>query len=85
MAKIEIYTTTTCPYCRAAKELLGEKGAAYDEISLTHQPDQRDTMIARADGGYTVPQIFIDGTHIGGCDELYALDAQGSLDPLLAG
>jgi glutaredoxin 3 len=82
--KIEIYTTTICPFCHAAKKLLGEKGADFSEISLSKEPHLRDAMMARAGGSHTVPQIFIDGTHIGGCDDLYALDAKGGLDPLLA-
>jgi len=81
--KIEIYTTPICPYCHAAKDLLQNKGVAFDEINLNQQPQLRDTMVARAQGGTTVPQIFIDGTHIGGCDDIYALDAKGALDPLL--
>lgn len=85
MAKIEIYTTIICPYCHAAKDLLQQKGADFTEISLNKQPQERSTMVARANGGQTVPQIFIDGTHIGGCDDLYALEAQGGLDPLLGG
>lgn len=83
MPKIEIYTTTICPYCHAAKDLLQKKGVAFDEINLNQQPQLRDTMVARAQGGTTVPQIFIDGTHIGGCDDIYALEAKGALDPLL--
>jgi glutaredoxin 3 len=81
--KIEIYTTTICPFCHAAKKLLGEKGADFSEISLSKGPQLRDAMMARAGGSHTVPQIFIDGTHIGGCDDLYALDASGGLDRLL--
>jgi len=84
VAKIEIYTTTICPFCHAAKKLLDEKGAAFSEISLSKEPHMRGEMEARANGGRTVPQIFIDGTHIGGCDDLYALDADGGLEPLLA-
>ena len=84
MAKIEIYTTSICPYCHAAKDLLQKKGADFQEISLNKEPQARDKMIARAQGGSTVPQIFIDGAHIGGCEDLYALDAKGALDPLLA-
>jgi glutaredoxin 3 len=80
---IEIYTTTICPFCHAAKKLLYDKGAVFSEISLSKEPELRDAMIARANGSRTVPQIFIDGTHIGGCDDLYALDASGGLDPLL--
>ncbi len=83
MPKIEIYTTTICPFCHAAKKLLKEKGASFSEISLTKEPHLRDRMVERASGGRTVPQIFIDDTHIGGCDDLYALDAKGGLDPLL--
>ena len=83
MPKIEIYTTTICPFCHAAKQLLDDKGADFSEISLSKEPQLRDAMIARANGSSTVPQIFIDGTHIGGCDDLYALDASGGLDPLL--
>ena len=69
--------------CQAAKKLLDDKGAVFSEISLSKEPELRDAMIARANGSRTVPQIFIDGTHIGGCDDLYALDASGGLDPLL--
>ena len=83
MPKIEIYTTTICPFCHAAKKLLDDKGADFSEISLTQEPHLRDALIERANGSRTVPQIFIDGSHIGGCDELYALDARGGLDPLL--
>jgi glutaredoxin 3 len=80
---IEIYTTTICPFCHAAKSLLAAKGAVFSEISLSKEPELRDAMIARANGSRTVPQIFIDGNHIGGCDDLYALDASGGLEPLL--
>ncbi|MGI9438520.1 MAG: glutaredoxin 3 [Parvibaculales bacterium] len=85
MPKIEIYTTLTCPFCHAAKQLLTDKRAVFSEFSLSQNPNLREQMIARAQGGRTVPQIFIDDTHIGGCDELYALDAKGGLDPLLNG
>ena len=84
MPKIEIYSTDVCPYCVRAKDLLKRKGAAYTEINLTQNPDKRDEMLARAAGRKTVPQIFINGQHIGGCDDLYALDAAAKLDPLLA-
>jgi glutaredoxin 3 len=84
MAFIEIYTTPTCPYCIAAKKLLADKGAEYHEISVAGDPKGRAAMTDRAGGRTTVPQIFIDGRHIGGCDDLYALDARGGLDPLLA-
>lgn len=83
MSKIEIYTTATCPYCRRAKALLAEKGAAFEEIGVDGDPAAREKMMVRANGRHTVPQIFIDGRHIGGCDDLYALDAAGGLDPLL--
>lgn len=84
MARIEIYTTPTCPYCIAAKKLLLQKGAAFEEIDVAGDPEGRKAMSARAGGRTTVPQIFIDGRHIGGCDDLHALDAAGGLDPLLA-
>ncbi|MGB2447585.1 MAG: glutaredoxin 3 [Parvibaculales bacterium] len=83
MAKIEIYTTSICPFCHAAKKLLTDKGADFLEISLTQEPHLRDRMVERANGGCTVPQIFINDAHIGGCDDLYALDSKGELDPLL--
>jgi glutaredoxin 3 len=83
MAKIEIYTTPTCPYCHAAKSLLADKGVDYTEISVL-DPDVREAMTERAHGRRTVPQIFIGGTHVGGYDDMAALDRQGGLDPLLA-
>jgi glutaredoxin 3 len=83
--RIEIYTTPTCPYCLAAKRLLTKKGAAFEEISVAWDPLGRRRMSQRADGRSTVPQIFIDDRHIGGCDDLYALDRAGELDALLAG
>ncbi len=84
MPAVTIYTTMICPYCHRAKSLLDKKGADYDEIDVNSVPGARDEMTRRARGGYTVPQIFIGTRHIGGCDELYALDAAGKLDPLLA-
>lgn len=84
MAHIEIYTTPTCPYCIAAKRLLTSKGAAFVEISVAGDPAGRRAMSERAGGRTTVPQIFIDDRHIGGCDDLHALDGAGGLDPLLA-
>jgi glutaredoxin 3 len=84
MAKVEIYTTFICPYCHAAKDLLSQKGAAFSEVNLNKKPNERETMIARAKGGKSVPQIFINDQHIGGCDDLYALDAADKLDKLLA-
>jgi glutaredoxin 3 len=84
MAKIEVYTKAFCPYCARAKSLLAAKHAAFDEIDITMDADLRKAMIERADGRTTVPQIFIDGAHIGGSDDLAALDARGGLDPMLA-
>lgn len=83
MPPVEIYTTPYCPYCVAAKELLGKKGVAFKEIDVSGNRDLRNQMTERANGGYTVPQIFIGATHVGGCDDLYALEEEGKLDPLL--
>lgn len=85
MADVEIYTTFTCPYCHAAKDLLKRKGVTYSEINVTGDPVKRSTMSSRAHGRTSVPQIFIGGRHVGGCDDLYALDEAGELDALLAG
>lgn len=85
MAKITIYTTGYCPYCHAAKALLQRKGAAYEEIDVGYDPAARQRMAARANGRRTVPQIFIGEAHVGGSDELHALERQGRLDPLLVG
>ena len=82
MSKIEIYTTNWCPYCNAAKALLDDKGVPYDEIDAT-DPDVRMDMIQRAHGRRTVPQIFIGERHVGGYDEIAALERRGQLDPLL--
>lgn len=82
MAKIEIYTTALCPYCSSAKALLDRKGARYEEIDVTFDPEKRRNMTKRS-GRRTVPQIWINGQHVGGCDDLYALDAEGGLDPML--
>jgi glutaredoxin 3 len=84
MASIVIYTTAACPYCLAAKRLLAQKGAPFEEIKVDGDPAGRAAMTKRAGGRQTVPQIFIDGRHIGGCDDLYELDQAGRLDPLLA-
>lgn len=84
MKPIEIYTSPLCGFCHAAKRLLNQKGAAYTEIDLYEQPDRRPEMMDRANGRHTVPQIFIGETHVGGCDDLYALDRAGKLDALLA-
>lgn len=83
MAKIEIYTKAFCGYCARAKALLDSKGAVYEEFDLTMGGPKRAEMIQRANGRTTVPQIFIDGQHIGGSDDLAALDREGKLDPLL--
>ena len=83
MQPVEIYTTPTCGYCRAAKRLLTAKGASFAEVDVARDPHRRDEMIGRAGGSRTVPQIFIGGTHVGGCDDLYALDKAGKLDALL--
>lgn len=83
MAEVVIYSTTVCPYCVKAKGLLHRKGVAYQDINLTLNPEQREIMVERTGGRRTVPQIFIDGQYIGGCDDLYALDADGKLNPLL--
>jgi glutaredoxin 3 len=85
MPEITVYSKSTCPYCSAAKALLARKGAAFTEIDILVQPEARATMIERAGGRTTVPQIFIGAKHIGGCDDLHALDAAGGLDPLLKG
>ena len=84
MAKIEIYTKAFCPYCTRAKQLLDSKGVAYEEFDITMGGPKRQEMIQRANGRTTVPQIFIDGEHIGGSDDLAALDRRGGLDELLA-
>jgi glutaredoxin 3 len=84
MDSITIYTTSSCPYCHAAKDLLKKKGVTFTEIDVTGKPDQRRAMSARAQGRTSVPQIFIRERHVGGCDDLYDLDRAGQLDPLLA-
>jgi len=83
MAKIELYSGFLCGYCVAAKRLLKRKGADFEEIKVGFRPAKRVEMMERAGGRHTVPQIFIDDIHIGGCDDLIALDAAGKLDPLL--
>ncbi|WMT86589.1 glutaredoxin 3 [Pelagibacterium sp. 26DY04] len=84
MQKVEIYTTPTCPYCHAAKALLSDKGVEYQEITVL-DPALREKMTQRAHGRRTVPQIFVGETHVGGYDDLAALERQGKLDPLLEG
>ena len=83
MSKVEIYTTPICPYCVQAKRLLGRKGVAYEEIDVSRDPDLRRSMVQKAGGRLTVPQIFVDGRHIGDCDDIYALERAGKLDSLL--
>ncbi len=84
MSKVEIYTKGYCPYCHRAKALLEKKGISYQEFKVDEQPGLRDIMIERANGGFTVPQIFINNQHIGGCDDMYALESQNKLDKLFA-
>jgi len=83
MKKVEIYTTGWCPYCHAAKSLLAEKGVSFEEIDAD-DPEVRQAMVQRAHGRRTVPQIFIGDTHVGGYDDMAALERRGQLDPLLA-
>jgi glutaredoxin 3 len=83
MPAITIYTKGWCPYCAAAKDLLKERGAAFDEVDIERTPDRRGEMIQRAGGRSTVPQVFIGERHVGGCDDLYALDGRGELARLL--
>jgi glutaredoxin 3 len=83
MALVTIYTKSWCPYCSAAKELLTKKGVAFTELEITGKADLKDEMVRRS-GRATVPQIFVGSTHVGGCDDLYALDQRGGLDPLIA-
>ena len=84
MKPIEIYTSPLCGFCHAAKRLLTQKGVSFSEIDVLANPARKPEMIQRANGRRTVPQIFIGTTHVGGCDELYALDRAGKLDALLA-
>ncbi len=85
MAKIEIYTSPFCGFCHSAKNLLGKKNATFEELDVMLHPTRKREMVERAGGRTSVPQIFIDGEHIGGCDDLYALEASGMLDTKLAG
>ena len=85
MAEVTIYTRQMCGYCSAAKRLLDKKGVAYVEHDASFSPELRREMMQRAPGRSTFPQIFIGETHVGGCDDLYALEEDGRLDPLLAG
>ncbi|HEX5792875.1 MAG TPA: glutaredoxin 3 [Rheinheimera sp.] len=83
MSQVTIYTKAYCPYCVRAKSVLDNKGVSYQEIRIDEQPELRPEMIERAAGRSTVPQIFVGARHIGGCDDMLALDASGQLDPLL--
>ncbi len=83
MSQVTMYTTNWCPYCVRAKTLLGRKGVAVAEINIEEVDGARDEMVERSGGRMTVPQIFIGDQHVGGCDDLYALEQQGKLDPLL--
>lgn len=84
MSDVTIYTRQFCSYCARAKQLLDKKGVAFEEKDASHSPELRREMMERSNGGATFPQIFIGATHIGGCDDLYALERAGKLDPLLA-
>ncbi len=84
MSKVEIYTKGHCPYCHHAKALLTQKGVEFQEYAIDVQPELRDEMIQRANGGWTVPQIFIADQHVGGCDDLLALEQDQELDAMLA-
>jgi glutaredoxin 3 len=84
-ARVTIYTTPFCPYCHSAKALLKRKNVDFSEIDVSFDPQERQRMVARTQGRRTVPQIFIGETHVGGSEELHALERQGKLDPLLAG
>jgi glutaredoxin 3 len=83
-ARVEIYTWQTCPYCIRAKLLLGWKGVVFTEYKIDGNEEARAKMATRANGRRSVPQIFVNDRHVGGCDDLYALDRNGQLDPLLA-
>jgi glutaredoxin 3 len=83
MKPVTIYTTPICPYCVRAKSLLGRKGVAFEEVDVMMDKKAREQMLEKSGGARTVPQIFIGETHVGGSDELYALEREGKLDPLL--
>lgn len=84
MPNIIVYTKDYCPYCVRAKDLLKRKGQAFKEVDITHDEALQQEMITKSGGRRTVPQIFINNTHVGGCDDLHALEKEGKLDPLLA-
>ena len=85
MPQVTIYTTPFCPYCHSAKALLKRKNVQFSEIDVSYDPQERQRMVDKAQGRRTVPQIFIGETHVGGCDDLIALDQAGKLIPLLSG
>jgi glutaredoxin 3 len=85
MAKIEVYTTNICPYCDRAKQLLRKHNLSFEEINVSSNILKREEMLKRSNGRQTVPQIFINGKHVGGCDDLYALDRAGKLLPMVQG
>ncbi len=85
MAEVVIYSSLWCPFCQRAKALLGKKGVKFTEIDVDTELGKRDEMVAKSGGRRTVPQIFIAGRHVGGCDELYGLERERKLDVLLAG
>lgn len=84
MKPVEIYTSPLCGFCHAAKRLLSQKGVTFDEVDVLANPSRKPEMIQRANGGRTVPQIFVGDFHVGGCDDLYELERKGDLDKLLA-
>jgi len=83
MAQVTMYASAMCGFCHRAKKLLKQKGVDFDEIDVTMKPARKREMMEQTGGAHTVPQIFIDGRHIGGCDELYDLERRGELDPML--
>lgn len=83
MPSVEIYTSPLCGYCHAAKRLLTDKGVSFAEYDVARTPDKRQEMLARSNGRHTVPQIFVGDAHVGGYDDLAALDRAGKLDPML--
>lgn len=85
MRKVEIYTSSACGFCHAAKRLLDRKGAGFDEFDVSRSPEKRQEMMDRANGRSTVPQIFVGDVHVGGFDDLRAMERAGNLDPLLGG
>ena len=84
MKPVEIYTSPLCGFCHAAKRLLTQKGIDFSEVDIVENPDRKPEMIKRANGSRTVPQVFVGGMHLGGCDDLYDLERAGKLDQLLA-